>query len=262
VHLQPAGGDHWCPRRLQRHGRGDLQLLGRRPLCRQDQPQAHGGAGRVAAAASRGTPRASCDAAGPVEFGGSLYRCHRILLRPSDSGSGGGLLVHAQPRGGTSRWPGRGAQDVGDAKGLPAALARASPTHAPALPLHTLVGTDLHGYHPPTATMPPATSSPPDTVVVVALDVANAPMKRLLAAIDGGNQGVARRAGLAACIGSSRRAGPDAAGCRRRRGLQRLALAADLLAQRLGSGSQQLAQLVQCGGMGLDRAAGMWGAAG
>jgi hypothetical protein len=107
VHLQPAGGDRWCPRRLQRHGRGDLQLLGRRPLCRQDQPQGHGGAGRVAAAASRGTPRASCDAAGPVEFGGSLYRCHRILLRPSDSGSGGGLLVHAQPRGGTSRWPGR-----------------------------------------------------------------------------------------------------------------------------------------------------------
>ena len=62
----------------------------------------------------------------------------------------------------------------------------------PCPPLHTLAGTDLHGYyHRPTATMPPATSSPPDPVVVGALDMENAPTKRLLAAVGGGNQGVA-----------------------------------------------------------------------
>jgi hypothetical protein len=38
-------------------------------------------------------------------------------------------------------------------------------------PLHTLAGTDLHGYHhPPTATMPPATFSPSAPMVVGALD--------------------------------------------------------------------------------------------
>jgi hypothetical protein len=204
VHLQPAGGDRWCPRRLQRHGRGDLQLLGRRPLCRQGQPQGHGEAARVGrrdelfraglalglteprrkgdgqvaegAAASGGTPRASCDAACPVEFGGSLYRCHRILLRPSDSGSGGGLLVHPQPGEGrpygreerprtsaTRRLacrrgrPGCGPSAIPPWAARPeanlagswrvAALARANPTRAPALPLHTRAGTDPDGYH-------------------------------------------------------------------------------------------------------------------
>jgi hypothetical protein len=89
------------------------------------------------------------------------------------------------------------------------------------------------------------TSSPPDPVVVVALEAANVPMKRLPAVVYGGNQAAARWPAWPPVSGRPGGRDRTQPGADSDAALQRLALAADLLVQRLGSGPQQPAQTSQ-----------------